>query len=114
MNAAVPTGYLGADLAGVRHGDTVAVFGCGPVGQFAIASTGLMGAGRIIAVDRIASRFDMARDQGAEVIDFGGEPAVETIRELTGGIGVDRVTEAYKTFDKRETGWTKVELLPAA
>lgn len=89
-----PTGYFGADLAGVKHGDTVAVFGCGPVGQFAIASAGLMGAGRIIAVDRIASRLDMARDQGAEVIDFGSEPAVETIRELTGGIGVDRVIDA--------------------
>lgn len=89
-----PTGYFGADLAKIKYGDTVAVFGCGPVGQFAIASAGLMGAGRIIAVDQIASRLDMARHQGAEIVDFGREDPVETIRELTGGIGVDRAIDA--------------------
>jgi threonine dehydrogenase-like Zn-dependent dehydrogenase len=89
-----PTGYFGADLAEIDYGDTVAIFGCGPVGLFAIASAGLMGAGRILAVDRIPSRLDMARDQGAEVINFDAEDPVETIRELTGGIGVDRVIDA--------------------
>lgn len=89
-----PTGYFGADLAGVKYGDTVAVFGCGPVGLFAIASAGLMGAGRILAVDQIPSRLDMARAQGAEVIDFSREDPVEAIRELTGGIGTDRVIDA--------------------
>jgi threonine dehydrogenase-like Zn-dependent dehydrogenase len=89
-----PTGYFGADLADVKYGQTVAVFGCGPVGLFAIASAGLMGAGRILAVDRIPSRLEAAKAQGAEVINFEEEPPVETIRELTGGIGVDSVIDA--------------------
>jgi len=61
-----PTGYFGADMAQIKPGDTVAVFGCGPVGQFVIASASLMGAGRVIAIDRVISRLDMARGQGAE------------------------------------------------
>src|SRR5919199_1227751 len=89
-----PTGYFGADLAEVEDGDTVAVFGCGPVGQFSIASAWLMGAGRVLAVDRDESRLEMARAQGAEVINFDEEDPVETIFDLTGGIGVDRVIEA--------------------
>lgn len=89
-----PTGYFGADLAEIEDGDTVAVFGCGPVGQFAIASARLRGAGRVLAVDTIPTRLDMARDQGAEVVDFNAEDPVETIRRLTGGIGVDRAIDA--------------------
>lgn len=89
-----PTGYFGADLARIRYGDTVAVLGCGPVGLFAIASAGLFGAGRIIAVDRVGSRLEMARAQGAEIVNFEEESPVEAIRELTGGIGVDRVIDA--------------------
>lgn len=89
-----PTGYFGADLADIEPGKTVAVFGCGPVGQFAIASAKLMGAGRIFAVDNIASRLDLARWQGAEVIHFDTEDPVETIKRLTGGIGVDRAIDA--------------------
>lgn len=90
----VPTGYFGADLAEIRTGDTVAVFGCGPVGQFAIASAFLHGAARVLAVDTIASRLGMARAQGAEVIDFQAEDPVQAILRLTGGIGVDRVIDA--------------------
>lgn len=89
-----PTAYFGADLAGIHPGDTVAVFGCGPVGQFAIVSAQLMGAGRVLAVDAIASRLQMAQRQGAEVIDFESEDPIQVIRELTSGIGVDRVIEA--------------------
>lgn len=89
-----PTGYFGAAIAGVSHGDTVAVFGCGPVGLFAVASAGLRGAGRILAVDRVESRLEAARAQGAEVINFDEDSPVEAIRELTGGIGVDRVIDA--------------------
>jgi threonine dehydrogenase-like Zn-dependent dehydrogenase len=89
-----PTGYFAARLAEVTPGDTVAVFGCGPVGQFAIASARLLGAGRILAVDTIPSRLDMARAQGAEVIDYNREHPVETLKELTGGIGVDRAIDA--------------------
>ncbi|MFM0204915.1 glutathione-dependent formaldehyde dehydrogenase [Paraburkholderia fungorum] len=89
-----PTGYFGADLANIKPGQTVAVFGCGPVGQFAVASAKLMGAGRIFAVDCLASRLAMAREQGAEVIDFDKEDPVETIKSLTGGIGVDSAIDA--------------------
>jgi len=89
-----PTGYFGAQLAEVRLGDTVAVFGAGPVGQFAIASAKLMGAGRVIAIDRVESRLDMARRQGAETVNFDHEDPVEIVMELTGGIGVDRVIDA--------------------
>ena len=89
-----PTGYFGADNAEIKNGDTVAVFGCGPVGQCAIASAFLMGAGRVFAVDRVPSRLEMARGQGAEVINFDKEHPVLAIREGTGGIGVDRVIDA--------------------
>ncbi|MGE0468288.1 MAG: zinc-dependent alcohol dehydrogenase [Nitrospira sp.] len=89
-----PTGYFGADIAGIKPGDSVAVFGCGPVGQFTIASALLMRAGRILAVDCISSRLDMARAQGAEVINFNEEDPLDTIRNLTGGIGVDRAIDA--------------------
>jgi threonine dehydrogenase-like Zn-dependent dehydrogenase len=89
-----PTGYFGAELAEITPGDTVAIFGCGPVGQFAILSAKIMGAGRVLAVDIIPSRLAMARAQGAEVIDFNSEHPVEAIRRLTGGIGVDRAIDA--------------------
>jgi threonine dehydrogenase-like Zn-dependent dehydrogenase len=89
-----PTGYFGAELAQIKPGATVAVFGCGPVGQFAIASAKLFGAGRIFAVDTVDSRLLMARAQGAETIDFDAEDPVDTIQRLTGGIGVDRVIDA--------------------
>jgi threonine dehydrogenase-like Zn-dependent dehydrogenase len=89
-----PTGYFGADLAEIDPGDAVAVFGCGPVGQFVIASARLMGAGRIFAIDHHESRLEMARNQGAEAINFDEEDPVEAIRRLTGGIGVDRAIDA--------------------
>jgi threonine dehydrogenase-like Zn-dependent dehydrogenase len=89
-----PTGYMAADIAEIVEGDTVAVFGCGPVGQFAIASAMLLGAGRVLAVDHHPSRLAMARALGAEVIDFDEEDPVETIQRLTGGIGVDRAIDA--------------------
>jgi threonine dehydrogenase-like Zn-dependent dehydrogenase len=88
-----PTAYFGADIAGITDGDTVAVFGCGPVGQFAIASAFIMGAGRVLAIDAEPSRLEMARVQGAEPIHFNEEDPVETIRRLTGGIGVDRAID---------------------
>jgi threonine dehydrogenase-like Zn-dependent dehydrogenase len=89
-----PTGHFGAQLAEVTLGDTVAVFGAGPVGQFAIASAFLMGAGRVLVVDRLADRLESARAQGAEVINFEQEDPVEAIMALTGGIGVDRAIDA--------------------
>jgi threonine dehydrogenase-like Zn-dependent dehydrogenase len=89
-----PTGYFGADIAEIREADTVAVFGCGPVGQFAILSAKLLGAGRVLAIDGIDDRLAVARRQGAEVINFNKEAPVEAIRRLTDGIGVDRVIDA--------------------
>ena len=89
-----PTGYFGAEMAEITPGDTVVVFGCGPVGQFAILSAFLLGAGRVLAVDRVTSRLEKARDLGAEIINFDEEDPVEILRELTGGIGPDRAIDA--------------------
>jgi threonine dehydrogenase-like Zn-dependent dehydrogenase len=89
-----PTGYFGADLADIKPGHTVAVFGCGPVGLFTILSAQLMNAGRVIAIDNIPFRLAIARRLGAEVINFDDDEPVATIKRLTGGIGVDRVIDA--------------------
>jgi threonine dehydrogenase-like Zn-dependent dehydrogenase len=89
-----PTGYFGADLAEITPGDTVAVFGCGPVGQFAILAAKLKDAGRIFAIDCHQDRLDAAREQGAECINFDEEDPVEALVRLTGGIGVDRAIDA--------------------
>lgn len=89
-----PTGYFGATLADIKPGDTVAVFGCGPVGQFTILSAFILGAGRVIAIDRIPSRLMQARELGAEIVNFDVESPVDAIKGLTGGIGVDRVIDA--------------------
>lgn len=90
----LPTAHFGVHLAEVKPGDTVAVFGCGPVGQLVIASLKHARAGRILAVDCVESRLSMAQAQGAEVINFESEDPVEVIRALTGGIGVDRAIDA--------------------
>jgi threonine dehydrogenase-like Zn-dependent dehydrogenase len=89
-----PTGWMGALMAEIEPGDPVAVFGCGPVGQFTIASAKLMGAGRVFAIDTVPLRLEMARAQGAEVIDFEAEHPVEALRRLTAGIGPYRVIDA--------------------
>src|SRR3954470_4420488 len=89
-----PTAYFGAELAEIEDGDTVCVLGCGPIGQFAIMSAKLLGAGRIFAVDCVPDRLEMARLQGAEVVNFEEEDPTKVIVELTGGIGVDRLIDA--------------------
>jgi threonine dehydrogenase-like Zn-dependent dehydrogenase len=89
-----PTAWFGARLAEVDDGDTVAIFGAGPVGIFAVISAFLQGAGRVLSVDRHADRLDMAREQGAEPVNFDEEDPIDAIRELTGGIGPDRVIDA--------------------
>jgi threonine dehydrogenase-like Zn-dependent dehydrogenase len=99
-----PTGFFGADLAEITPGDTVAVFGCGPVGLFAAVSARLLGAGRIFAIDTVPSRLEMARNQGAETIDFNAEHPVEAIRRLTGGIGVDRAIDAVGVDASQPSG----------
>ena len=90
----LPTGYFGAELARIKSGNTVAVFGCGPVGLFAIKSAFLMGASQVFAVDKVTARLEIARSFGAEIIDFESEDPIEAILELTGGIGADRVIDA--------------------
>jgi len=89
-----PTAYFGADLAEIKPGDTVVVFGCGPVGQFAIASAKLHGACRVFAVDCVESRLEMAQEQGAEIINFNKEDPTEVLQRMTGGIGPDRAIDA--------------------
>jgi threonine dehydrogenase-like Zn-dependent dehydrogenase len=89
-----PTGYFAAELTEIKNGDTVAVFGCGPVGLFSILSAKLKNAGRIFAIDGIESRLEKARELGAEIINFNQEHPVKILMDLTAGIGVDRVIDA--------------------
>ena len=90
-----PTGYQAAESCGIQGGDVVAVWGCGPVGQFAIKSAWLLGAERVIAIDRVPERLELARTQGpAEVINFEAVDAREQLNELTGGRGPDACIEA--------------------
>ena len=90
----VPTAYMAVENAQIKPGNTIAVFGLGPVGQFCVACAKFFDVGRIMAVDTIPSRLEMAQAQGAEIIDFNQEDPIEAIKELTGGIGVDRVIDA--------------------
>jgi threonine dehydrogenase-like Zn-dependent dehydrogenase len=92
----LPTGYFGAELCDIKPGDTIAVWGCGPVGQFAIASAYLLGAERVIAIDRFDYRLRLAREKaGAETINYEEvNSVVETLNELTGGRGPDACIDA--------------------
>jgi threonine dehydrogenase-like Zn-dependent dehydrogenase len=94
MSDILPTSYQAASMAEINSGDTVAIFGCGPVGMMAIACAQHLGAGRVFAIDQVASRLEMARKHGAEAIDFSKESPVEVLRELTMGSGPDRVIDA--------------------
>lgn len=89
-----PTAWFGTELAEVGHGDTVAIFGAGPVGQLALLSARLRGAGRIIAVDHREDRLALAKRLHAETVNFDAEDPVAAIHDLTGGIGVDRAVDA--------------------
>lgn len=91
----LPTGYMAAENCDIQPGDTVAVWGCGPVGQFAIQSAWWLGAERVIAIDEIPERLEMAREYGkAETIDFGEEDVSERLRDMTGGLGPDACIDA--------------------
>ena len=96
LSDAAPTGYMGADLADIHDGDTVAVWGCGGVGLMAQQAAWLQGAGRVIAIDRLPERLELARTKArAETINYEDVESVqETLREMTGGRGPDRVIEA--------------------
>jgi len=96
VSDAAPTGYMGADFCEITPGDTVAVFGAGAVGLMAAASARLMGAERVIVVDRLPERLEKARTvAGAETLDYSAVDSVqEVLRETTGGRGPDAVIEA--------------------
>ena len=90
-----PTGYMAAENCNIQPGDTVAVWGCGPVGQFAIKSAYLLGAERVIAIDHVPERLRLAREQGkAETIDFDEEGVYQKLIEMTGGLGPDSCIDA--------------------
>ncbi len=90
-----PTGYMAAENCQMEKGDTVAVWGCGPVGQFAIQSAWMFGAGRVIAIDHVPERLELARTWGkAEVIDFTKAEVHDVLNELTKGRGPDRCIDA--------------------
>jgi threonine dehydrogenase-like Zn-dependent dehydrogenase len=90
-----PTGYMAAENCNIQPGDTIAVWGCGPVGQFAMKSAFLLGAERVIGIDRIPERLRMAREKvGAETLDYTEVNINEALKEMTGGRGPDACIEA--------------------
>lgn len=89
-----PTGYMAAENCNIRAGDTVAIWGCGPVGQFAIRSAFLLGAGRVIAIDRVPERLRMAEAGGAETLNFEDVDVLDALREMTGNMGPDSCMDA--------------------
>ncbi len=90
-----PTGYMAAENCDIQEGETVAVWGCGPVAQFIMQSAWMLGAGRVIAIDRVPERLEMARRLGrAETIDFSTEDVYERLQEMTGGRGPDCCVDA--------------------
>jgi threonine dehydrogenase-like Zn-dependent dehydrogenase len=98
-----PTGYMAAENCDIEPGDTVAVWGCGPVGQFAIKSCWMLKAGRVIAIDRVRERLQMAETHGkAETIDFEEVDVYERLMDMTNGRGPDRVIDAVG-LDKAKT-----------
>lgn len=90
-----PTGYMAAENANIKRGDTVAIWGAGPVGQMAIRSAFMLGAERVISIDHYEGRLKMARDAGAETINFDeGDGILDEINYRTGGIGPDSCIDA--------------------
>ena len=88
-----PTGYMAADNCNIKEGDIVAIWGCGPVGQFAIRSAYLLGAHQVIAIDHVPERLRMAEEGKAITINMDDEMIFEKLRELTGGRGPDAVID---------------------
>ncbi|BDG06235.1 zinc-dependent alcohol dehydrogenase [Anaeromyxobacter oryzae] len=96
LSDVLPTGYQAAEMGGITDGDTIAVFGCGPVGLVAARSAWLLGAGRVVAVDRVPERLEFARRwAGAEIVDLGQvKDPIAVLRELNGGRGPDVCIDA--------------------
>jgi threonine dehydrogenase-like Zn-dependent dehydrogenase len=90
-----PTGYMGAEMCNIQPGDTIAVWGCGPVGQFAIKSAYLLGAERVIGIDRFPERLRLAREKaGAETLNYEEVSVLEALKDMTGGRGPDACIDA--------------------
>jgi threonine dehydrogenase-like Zn-dependent dehydrogenase len=95
LSDAAPTGFMGADFCSIEPGDTVAVWGCGGVGLMAQKSAFLLGAGRVIAIDRFPERLQMARDQvGSETLDYTACDVLDALKDMTGGRGPDACIDA--------------------
>jgi threonine dehydrogenase-like Zn-dependent dehydrogenase len=95
-----PTGYMAAEFCDIQPDDTIAVWGCGPVGQFAIRSAFLLGAARVIAIDTVPERLELARAAGALTIDFMKDDVFDRIQDLTHGRGADACIDAVGTEPK--------------
>lgn len=89
-----PTGYMAAENCDIQSGDTVAVWGCGPVGQFTIRSAFLLGAGRVIAIDHVAERLALAQDAGAEVVNFEEGDVYDRLMAMTDHRGPDHCIDS--------------------
>ncbi len=89
-----PTGYMAAENCNIHGGDTVAIWGCGPVGQFAIRSAYLLGAERVMAIDNVPERLEMAKKGNAEVLNYEDVDLLEKLKEMTAGRGPDSVIDA--------------------
>lgn len=89
----LPTGWMAAENADIEPGDTVAVWGCGPVGLFAVQSALILGAHRVIAIDHFPRRLELAKKLGAEILDYREVDVREALDEMTGGIGPDAVID---------------------
>ena len=92
-----PTGYMAAEFCNIQSGDTIAVWGCGPVGQLAIAGAFLLGASRVIAIDTVPERMALAQKSGAETLDFQKDDVYARIQDLTKGRGADACIDAVGT-----------------
>ncbi|MFJ8589237.1 zinc-dependent alcohol dehydrogenase [Streptomyces sp. NPDC093595] len=101
----LPTGYIGAEMCDIRPGDTVAVWGAGPVGQFAVASAFLLGAERVIAIDRFPYRLErLERHTGAETLNYEESDVLEALRDMTAGRGPDACIDAVGMEAHHPTG----------
>jgi threonine dehydrogenase-like Zn-dependent dehydrogenase len=100
-----PTGYMAADFCNIQPDDTIAIWGCGPVGQMAIRSAFLLGAGRVIAIDTVPERLALAAEAGALTLDFLQEDIYDRIMELTHGRGADACIDAVGTEADAAASW---------
>ncbi|MFZ5672584.1 MAG: zinc-dependent alcohol dehydrogenase [Pseudomonadota bacterium] len=103
-----PTGYMAADFCNIKPGETIAIWGCGPVGQMAIRSALMLGAERIIAIDTVPERLRLARQSGALTIDFMAEDVFERIQEITKGRGADACIDAVGTEPETQSSFYSV------